>query len=332
MQFSIEKAAKKKAEEAKRKSRSPSIEFIREEQPSPSTRKGYKSFASLTEEFGNKNIMKDDIHRNNPDFPLFLIKTWETKLRREMKGKRKGCLKNIPFLGQGLFAPTPLPVPPISPKRIEIESDTPEIEFLGMNYPQEEDEIDQYEQVEEVEELLERKDFPSNLSIVQPTPIIAPVVVKPPPKKPKPRPFAHPRVKKKKVIPPAPSSGKKTRGVASATQEKSILCPECNLYFSKQGFGGHRAKFHAGQNPGYRKKQETRRKNEEKRTLLRLAQFLYFQKYTKTDIHPKDINRGLLFKLKRDIENDEKLREQLQEHDYINYLKDKRASFKRKPS
>ena len=99
------------------------------------------------------------------------------------------------------------------------------------------------------------------------------------------------------------------------------------MYFSKQGLGGHRAKYHIGENHEYGKKLKIRKKNEEKRINLRLAQFMYYKSNTNTHIQPKDINRTILYKLKKDIEGNDMLKNELLKQDYIKFLKEKRKTF-----
>jgi hypothetical protein len=98
--------------------------------------------------------------------------------------------------------------------------------------------------------------------------------------------------------------------------------------FSPQGLGGHKAKAHPGENMEYQAKQKVREKNEEKRTLLRLAQRYYYMKFSGKDIHPKKINRMQLEKLKKEINVDPVLKERLMNSDWEEYLKQKKADCK----
>jgi len=61
---------------------------------------------------------------------------------------------------------------------------------------------------------------------------------------------------------------------------------------------------------------------------LRLAQFLYYKRNTHVNIHPKDINRSILLKLKKEIQEDDELREELTDQDYIEFLKKKKNLYK----
>ena len=107
-------------------------------------------------------------------------------------------------------------------------------------------------------------------------------------------------------------------------------CKDWGKFFTAQGLGGHRAKSHPGQNQEYRDKMKIREANEEKRIVLRLAQRLYYERFSNNKIHPKNINRGSLRSLKEEISSDPMLRQRLEKENYMQFLRNKKLEFKKK--
>mmetsp|Transcript_6385 Transcript_6385/g.7147 ORF Transcript_6385/g.7147 Transcript_6385/m.7147 type:complete len:289 (+) Transcript_6385:603-1469(+) len=135
-------------------------------------------------------------------------------------------------------------------------------------------------------------------------------------------------VKAQKRILTSKKPMKKAAGLYEPTIGKDNMCKDCGMYFSSQGLGGHRAKSHQGQNKEYKAKLKVRNKNEHKRTILRLAQYMYYKKHANQNLHPKDIPRTNLLKLKREITVNDKLKNDLLEEDYGSFLKAKKIEFK----
>lgn len=130
-----------------------------------------------------------------------------------------------------------------------------------------------------------------------------------------------------------PSIDKEEDGSESGTDEakkpntkqvKQLAWDICGKKFSPQGLGGHKAKAHPGENKEYKIKQKVREENEDNRILLRLAQRYYYTKYSNVDIHPKDINRMKLAKLKTEINEDPELKASLLNSDWESFLRNKK--------
>ncbi|CAI2364076.1 unnamed protein product [Moneuplotes crassus] len=301
----------KQKEPLKLRERSPSIEFVAENNPNEASG-DIRAGKHVKEDLDSDDEL-DESEKSNPNFPLILIKSWEREIRRDINGVRKSLMKNLPVL----------PLNPLQhmlhiPEKVEVDTDS-DVEIIEEKRPDLSPK-DPYIKIKCVfndkspsrNSREESKVYNSSFKRTLERP-------SPPPRSKNPS-----KQRQKKG---SSTKRRNLRGLEHPEGDRSMLCKDCGKYFSKYGLGGHRAKFHAGENPGYKIKLQIRRRNEEKRTILRLAQFLYFQKYDRTDIHPKDINRSLLCKLKKKIENDDALKEQLINCDYIEFLRKKRASF-----
>lgn len=109
-------------------------------------------------------------------------------------------------------------------------------------------------------------------------------------------------------------------------RQGKMECKDCGKTFTAQGLGGHRAKAHPGQNQSYREKMLVRRENQDKREILRFAQYLYYQRYSHTSILVKDIPRATLQRLKKELEENPNMVEELRAVDIMAFLARKKRS------